>query len=74
MWRLGHFKGLCVLMKACVGVGEPAQALPLPVPHTAVGRSCALDTEARGNGGTPASHQNLDQKPRYHSHQGHFLL
>ena len=56
MGRDAHFKGLCVLIRACVGVGEPAEALALP------GRSCAHDAEATDNGGTPTSCQRLDQK------------
>ena len=67
MGRCAHFKGLFVPMKACVGVGEPAEVLALPVPFTDVGRSCAHDTEAMGNRDSPTSHQRLDQKP-------HFLL
>ena len=57
--RCTHFKGLYVLVKACVGVGEPAEALPLPVPYTALGRSCAHYAEATGNGRTSASHPQM---------------
>ena len=50
-------------MEACVIVGEPAEALPLPVPHTTVGRSSAYDREAMASVGTPCS-WGLDQKPK----------
>ena len=61
MGRCAHFKGLCVLMKACVSVGEPEEAFTLPVPTSALGRSCTHDREAMANVGTPCS-QGLDQK------------
>ena len=62
-----NFKGLCVLMKACVSVEEAAEivkALTLPVPYTALGRCCVHDMEVMGSGGIPASHQRLDKNPK----------
>ena len=51
-------------MKDCVTVGELEEAFPLPVIYTTLGRICAYETEDMGNGGTPISHQRLDQKPK----------
>ena len=50
-------------MEACVIVGEPAETLPQPVPHTAVGSSSAYDRETMASVGTPCS-WGLDQKPK----------
>ena len=51
----GSMEMCTFLMKVCVGVGEPAENLPMPMPHTALGRNYAHDTEAMSNGGTPSS-------------------
>ena len=64
MGKHAHFNVLCVLVKACVGVGELPEALSLPMPHTAVGRSCADYTDSTGNGDTPTSHKRLDHNPK----------
>ena len=50
-------------MKACVGVGEPSEALALPVPFTDVGRSCTHDTEAMGNRDSPTYHEAWPEAP-----------
>ena len=69
-----HFKGFCVLMKACVSVGELAEALTLPVPYTAFGRSSAHDADATENGEHLLLSISMNRNPRYHLYQGHFLL
>ena len=53
-----HFKGLCVLMEACVCVVEPAEAcwVPYTVPYTAIQRIWTHGAEAVGNKGTSTSH------------------
>ena len=61
--RCAHFKGCCVLQKGCVSIGEPAEALPLAVSHTAVERNSAYYIEATINLGTPCF-QRLYQKPK----------
>ena len=63
--RHAHFKGLCVLMKVCVGVGEPAEALALPVPFTAVGRGYPHEAEAMANSFCFSS-GDLTRSPEYH--------
>ena len=61
-------------MKACVSGGEPEEALPLPVTYTALGRSCAHETEDTGMGELPLLNRDFTRSLRYHSYQGHFLL
>ena len=64
MGKHAHFKRLCVLMKVCVGVGEPAKTLLLPEPYTTLGKSCVHDAESMDNRENPVYHQRLGQNPR----------